>query len=239
MSGIQRHKQMPVVVALDEVCGQLGYGDRPVPERVRDLLREVEAEATPLLEPACAIVRAESQALARSPFLGNLDAVVLCLVTIGDKVERAMEKYESAGEIGRALVLNVFGSVAAEATANAANTIIRDENARDGLRCSRRFSPGYGGWEVSEQRWILAALEGEALGVTLTEGCMMVPRKSITFAVSVGENPVEMREDNACDGCELINCSYRRKTVVKEENGRRWTTFIGPDSNYCPLDRWS
>jgi len=37
----------------------------------------------------------------------------------------------------------------------------------------------------------------------------------------------------------LINCNYRRETVIEEVNGKQWTRFIGPDSNYCPLDRWN
>ncbi len=136
-------------------------------------------------------------------------------------------------------MLNVIGSVAVEEAAEAANAIIRDDVTREGLRCTKRFSPGYGGWDLSEQRWILRVLDGESLGVTLTDGCMMVPRKSITFAVNVGKNPVEMRDDNECEACELVNCAYRRKTVIKGENGKPCKTFIGPDSNYCPLDRWS
>jgi hypothetical protein len=227
------------VIEDDVVTGMLGYADRPVPHRVQELLAEIKAETAPLLKPACAILRADPELLARSPFLKELDAAVLCLVTIGGGVEHAMEDYDHDGEIAKALIMNVFGSAAAEAAADAANELIRSDIAREGLRCTRRFSPGYHGWDLSEQRWILRALDGEVLGVTMTEGCMMVPRKSVTFAVNVGEDPVETRNDNACDGCELINCTYRRETAIKEVNGKQWTTFIGPDSNYCPRDKWN
>ena len=239
MGEIRRDSGFPIEIRQGEVSGLLGYNDRPIPERVQTVLREAEAEAAPLLEPACTILRASPDMLSRSPFLQQLDDAVLCLVTIGDGVERAMDAYDRTGEIGKALMMNVIGSAAAEATADAANAFIRDDVAREGLRCTRRFSPGYGGWDVAEQRWVLPALDGESLGVSLTEGCMMVPRKSITFAVNVGENPAEMRNDNACDGCELINCKYRRETVTTEENGITCTTFIAQLSNFCPLDRWN
>ena len=239
MIEVRRLTGFPIDIKADEVSRLLGYVDRAIPDRVRDVLDQVEAEAMPLLEPACAIVRATPDLLSHSQFLKTLDRAVLCLVTIGDGIEKAMDAHESDGAIGKALIMNVFGSAAAEATADAANALIREDVAREGLRCSRRFSPGYGGWDVSEQRWLLPTLDGDSLGVTLTAGCMMVPRKSITFAVHIGKAPIEMRDDNACDGCELINCEYRRETVVKEENGKRWTTFIGPASGYCPLDRWN
>jgi hypothetical protein len=239
MREIRHEAGFAIDIRADEIARLLGYVDRPIPDRVRAALQEVEAEATPLLHPACTIVRATSDVLAGSPFLERLDRVALCLVTIGEGVEKAMDAYERAGSIGKALIMNVFGSAAAEATADAANAFVRDDAAREGLRCSRRFSPGYGGWDVSEQRWLLPLLDGKSLGVSLTDGCMMVPRKSITFAVHIAQRPIEMRDDNACDGCELINCQYRRVTVVKEENGKKWTTFTGPESGYCPLDRWS
>lgn len=239
MPDIRRETGFAIEMDSAGVAARLGYADRPVPGRVRHLLAEVEAEAVPLLRPACTIVRATPGMLSASPFLRRLDDAVLCLVTIGDGVERAMDAHERAGEIGRALVMNVFGSEAAEAAADSANALIREDIRREGLRCTRRFSPGYGGWDVEEQRWLVPALDGGSLGVALTEGCMMVPRKSITFAVNVGENPVEMRDDNACDGCDLVNCRYRRETVIVEENGITCTTFIAPESDYCPLDRWS
>jgi hypothetical protein len=239
VSEIRRESGFPIEIQPGEVSGLLGYNDKPIPERVQRVLEEIETEGTPVLEPQCTILRATRDMLAGSPFLKQLEDAVLCLVTIGGGVERAMEAYDRAGEIGRALMMNVFGSAAAEATADAANAFIREDIEREGLRCTRRFSPGYGGWDVSEQRWVLPALDGASLGVSLTEGCMMVPRKSITFAVNVGKNPAEMRDDNACDGCELINCKYRRETVTTEENGITCTTFIAPNSDFCPLDRWS
>ncbi len=238
LAEIRRVTGFPIEIQRSEVLGLLGYSDRSIPGRVRRILDEIETETVPLLRTACSIRRVEAALLARSEFLRGLDAAVFCLVTIGDGVEKAMDAHAQKGDIVRALMLNVYGSAAAEAAADAANALIREEIEREGLRCSRRFSPGYNGWDVAEQRWLLPTLDGEALGVTLTDGCMMVPRKSITFAVSVGEQPVEMREDNACDGCELINCQYRRKTVIEERNGRTWTTFIGPESNYCPLNKW-
>jgi len=236
---IRRESNLTITIRDDQVSGVLGYGDRPVPDRVQAILREIKTEAVRVVRPACTMLRASPDLLTRSTFLNQLDDAVFCLVTIGDGVEKAMEAYDHAGEIGKALIMNVFGSVATEAAADAANALIRDDITGEGLRCTRRFSPGYGGWDLSEQCWILPVLDAEALGVTLTDGCMMVPRKSISFAVNVGENPVEMRDDNECEACELVNCAYRRKTVINEENGRQWKTFIGPDSNYCPLDRWS
>lgn len=239
MPRVVRNHDLSIALRRDEISRLLGYGDRQAPARVRRLLTAVEKEAQALLRPACVRLQMDAAALARSPFLQDLDAVVLCLVTIGPALEEAVKAHHHAGELGRSLVLNAYGSAAVEGTANVANEIIRGDVERRELLCSRRFSPGYGGWDVSEQRWILEALEAERLGVSLTEGCMMVPHKSSTFAVNIGTNPIEMRHDNACDSCGLTTCDYRRQTVVTEEKGKTCTTFVGPESNFCPRDKWS
>jgi hypothetical protein len=236
---VQRERNLPVSIPPGEVPRLLGYGEADVPERVQRLLAEVEREAQRLLQPACAWLRSEGGVWTQSPYLRELEEVALCLVTVGPCLEEAVDVQHRAGDLGRSLILNAYGSAAAEAAADAANRLIREAVEGEGLRCSRRFSPGYGGWDVSEQRWIVKVLDGERLGVALTEGCMMEPRKSITFAVNIGEDPKEMREDNPCDSCDLEDCSHRRTTTVAERKGRAWTTFTGPESSFCPRDRWS
>jgi len=43
----------------------------------------------------------------------------------------------------------------------------------------KRFSPGYRGWHVHEQRKLFLLLKPEdKIGVTLTEGDLMIPEKS-------------------------------------------------------------
>ena len=239
MNRLHREEAFAVRVPRAETARLLGYGKKTPPRRVRALIEEAEKESAQLLRPAFAFLRLSGRALSDSPFLGRIDAAAICLVTIGERLEAAVEAHDQHGDLSRALVLNAYGSAAAEAAAEAANARIREVMTGRGLRCSRRFSPGYGGWSVEEQKWIIPALHGEALGVTLTDGCMMFPKKSITFAVTVGTEPVEMREDNACDDCDLIDCRYRRVQGERTEKGVLWATSTGSQLTSCPRDRWS
>ena len=136
--------------------------------------------------------------------------MALCLVTIGPKLEEELENYKREGQLGRALVLDMYGSAAAESAADAANAAIEAELAEKGLYCSTRFSPGYACWDVREQKWVLPALEADKLGVTLTEGFMMSPRKTITFAMTLADSPVESRHEHSCGTCGMIDCLYKR-----------------------------
>jgi hypothetical protein len=210
VSKIYRSFGFPVAVDNDEIARVLGYGLNKVPARAQEVVDKAEQAAAGLITTASAHRYLENKEFEHSEYLSCLDKIVLCLVTIGGGLEQLVEEQKKSGDLSFALILDSYGSAAAEAAADAAEAVINEENKSNGLKCSTRFSPGYGGWDVAEQKWIIPALEGEALGVRLTESCMMVPRKSITFAVTYGEDPVSMRDGEMCEVCEMENCRYRR-----------------------------
>jgi hypothetical protein len=194
-----------------DITSLLGYRRSSVPKRVQELIDDIEDLAPQLLEPACAYRIMKRGEFKQSRFLRYVDDLVLCLVTIGGKLEDEAQRHKDKGLLGHALIMDAYGSAAAEACAEAAEQIISADMAKKRLRCSRRFSPGYGAWAVDEQRWIMKAIDGASLGVTLTEGCMMQPRKSITFAVTIGKDPIELRTANICESCGAPNCPSRDK----------------------------
>jgi hypothetical protein len=202
---------LDIHVRHEDIKSLLGYGRSDVPERVQTLIGDIEDVAPKLLEPACAYRIMKRGEFKQSRFLRHVDELVLCLVTIGGTLEEEVRIHKEKGLLGHALIMDTYGSAAAEACAEAAEKIIASEVAEMGLRCSRRFSPGYGAWAVDEQRWIMDAIDGASLGVTLTDGCMMRPRKSITFVVTIGKMPIELRTANICESCGAPNCPSRDK----------------------------
>ena len=211
MTKIHRASGFDIAVERDEIARCLGYGRNHIPPRVATIVEEVEKTAPRLIEPACSYRMMTNDEYFHSHYVCHIGALVVCLVTIGPKLEDVVSEYKEAGDLSRALILDSYGSAAAEAAAQAAETIIRAAVAESGLKCSPRFSPGYGGWNVAEQKWLFAAVEGDALGVRLTEGCMLVPRKSITFAMTMGDQPVDMRDAEVCEYCGMVNCRFRHQ----------------------------
>ena len=63
-----------------------------------------------------------------------------------------------------------------------------DEQAEaEGLRTTVPLSPGLVGWPVaSGQRQLFALVDAASAGVSLTEGYMMVPKKSTSLAIGIG-----------------------------------------------------
>ena len=73
-----------------------------------------------------------------------------------------------------------------------------------------RFSAGYGDWSLQDQPRLFALLPHAQLGVSLLPSMMMVPRKSVSFAMWLGA--AEGRAaGRGCARCPLDTCRYRRK----------------------------
>lgn len=210
MAEIHRARGFNVDVQMDEIARVLGYGFKGIPERVAKIIDDIEKSAGDLLSTAYSYRLMKNEEFTHSDHLKCVSDIVLCLVTIGHRLENAVEEYKLAGDLSHAIILDTYGSAAAEAAADTAEADIRRRITGLGLKCSPRFSPGYGEWDVREQKWIVPALEGKTIGVYLTEGCMMAPRKSITFAVTYGEDVVELRDGHMCDRCDMEDCRFRR-----------------------------
>lgn len=133
-------------------------------------------------------------------------AVGLC--TIGAELEEACARCQATGEALQALLLDSIGSVAAEAAADALNALVCDEASRLGLGAEPRESPGYGTWDIACQPRLLELLPAGELGVSLTPGLMMRPRKSVSFAVRLTDQPQQV--GSRCERCELTACRHRR-----------------------------
>ena len=83
-----------------------------------------------------------------------------------------------------------------------------------GLLQRPRFSPGYGDWPLEEQRQLFAVLNcAKRIGLTLTDGLMMAPSKSVTAIIGLSEDAACVQ--NKCMTCSNINCPYRDTDIKK------------------------
>jgi len=132
------------------------------------------------------------------------------VVTIGDFLEKKVSELFSQGEYPRALALDAVGTVAVEDFSREVRKLARQEVEERGFKTSRHFSPGYGGWEVSQQEIIFKSIPGENIGVRLTKGYMMLPQKSLSWIIGVGkEMIISSEEDNNCGNCQFKCCNYK------------------------------
>ena len=106
-------------------------------------------------------------------------------VTIGGFIEDKRNAYIKDNQTTKALMLDAVGSVAAEELADIINKHITAEAEKDGLKTTRRFSPGYGDWKLEEQKAFLEWLGAKSAGIKLTGSFQMIPEKSVSAIIGI------------------------------------------------------
>ena len=211
----------------DEISRYIGYSaDSKPPSRILSLIDDYAENAYHLVEPAysCVIRNVErvrksrvlvggslvfeSDVIAR--LLGECERVAVFLVTIGNHLEETACRLLEDRLIVQATVLDAVGSVAADKVAEFVQDKVSAIAQNQGLCTSRRFSPGYCDWNISQQKMVFRALDNHSMGVRLTDGYQMFPRKSVSGIIGIGPCDSNIEHYNPCKTCKKHNCSGRR-----------------------------
>ena len=136
--------------------------------------------------------------------------IVIFLVTIGDEIEKIAGELTQGKEPLRGYLLDRIGSFAVESLAESIESKIRKDYSKLKMSVSRRYSPGYCDWPIEEQVILARVLDFSKIGVSLTESCMMKPKKSISAIVAIAAKEVFKGSGSTCEICEKEDCSYRR-----------------------------
>ena len=135
-------------------------------------------------------------------------AVVVC--TIGPKLERQVTEYTSGSEPLRGLLLDGIGSAAVDSLAQEACQLIQNEASLRGYQAGRPFNPGTPGFPITEQWQLFRLVPAEEIGVSLAASGMMVPRKSVSMVIGLGQQAPVWERSESCSHCNLSKtCIYR------------------------------
>jgi hypothetical protein len=150
----------------------------------------------------------KSQVVAQ--LLERCEKVAVFALTIGNHLEEMVCLLAKERLLLQASVLDAIGSVATEKVADSVQDRISEVASANGLCTSRRFSPGYCDWNVGQQRMLFKAMNGNSAGVRLTEGCLMLPQKSISGIIGIGSDNGSVESYNPCNTCKKQDCPGRR-----------------------------
>jgi len=141
---------------------------------------------------------------------GMVAWVGVAVCTIGDALECRVAGLWEARELPLAMMLDSVGSGAVESLAEYVNDVLCQEGTAQSLLVTNRLSPGYGAWEVTEQRALFSLCPGHSIGVELNEECFMTPTESISFVVGAGPRARVDHYFSQCARCWMRACAYRR-----------------------------
>ena len=207
-----------------EIYRYLGYllKGSPAPP-MAERIAQVVAEAQLCLRPRGAYAvylvssrTAHSLKLGDTTISGNIgeylkdaDRVAVFAVTAGEEISLLAESAAKSGDAFSALVMDAVGSWAAEAAADALMLSVR-RHLRDEEELTLRYSPGYCGMEISQQRKLFPLMQAEAVGVRLIPSMLMHPLKSISGLVGLAPKEAVSSYHSPCDLCPRTGCSMRR-----------------------------
>ena len=137
--------------------------------------------------------------------------LVLGVVTVGSSLENKVSEFFTQREYPRAIALDAVGTVAVEGLSRYIRNLVCQEAKEQCFKTTRYFSPGYGDWDISQQKDIFKIIPTNKIEVSLTESCMILPRKSLSWIIGMGKRVIiSSKERDACKICKAKNCQYRR-----------------------------
>jgi cobalamin-dependent methionine synthase I len=138
------------------------------------------------------------------------DKVAVFVLTIGSYLEEMVDYLIENGLVVQGTVLDAIGSSAAEQMAELIQDRIKNVVGMKEQCISRRFSPGYCDWDVSQQEMIFKILNDDTAGITLTDEYLMIPRKSVSGIIGIGDLDSGVEQYNPCVTCVKKDCPGRR-----------------------------
>ncbi len=208
--------------AEDVLKGQ-GIDPARASNRLVEAAENVIEEAHSLLKPAALYIivkvtdfEHQQVAFEGGNFEGSLvaramagaDHLNIALCTIGDELETRVQEMMNENPI-MAVTLDGAGIAAIRKVAQTVEDIISAEACELDLDLGMRAQPGQEGWPIEQQREVFSVLPGAEIGLRLTESCLMIPRKSVSFVIPRGK---ELSSSVVpCDFCSKRDrCEWRK-----------------------------
>jgi hypothetical protein len=205
----------------------LGRGAKVRPE-IKLLIREVLASVNKsgLLEPAAAfeyyavtsisdsqISLAGDKAI-HGPLLpatfSEAKELAVVIGTIGPKLEKQVADYSKSGVTLRAMILDGIGSAAVDKLVSKVLRLIATEVSSRGCEISSPVNPGMPGFSLTEQWNLLGLVRADEIGIKLTAGGVLVPRKSASMVIGIGPKMIRTTQAEVCARCSLSEtCQYK------------------------------
>lgn len=111
--------------------------------------------------------------------LKDCHSAAIYFLSLGPALEKKIKELQ-AEDFYSAYILD---GVASELVTGLQEIVLKeltDISAPAGIKLTKRFSPGYRGWDLSEQKKLFSLPGIEKTGIQLTEECYMLPAKSVS-----------------------------------------------------------
>ncbi|MBU3129211.1 vitamin B12 dependent-methionine synthase activation domain-containing protein [Clostridium tagluense] len=141
--------------------------------------------------------------------LSDSKKCIVLAATLGIEVDSRIAFY-SRFNITKGLIMDACATTAIESLCDELQVHIMEKALTDNFQITSRYSPGYGDFSIDNQSNILNILEAyKKIGLSVTENNIMLPRKSVTALIGLGENAT-LYPKNKCKSCKNGDCDFRK-----------------------------
>lgn len=142
-------------------------------------------------------------------YLKNCSEIVIFAATLGTAADTLIQKWKYI-DLTRALVLDACATAIIEEYCDKIERDVCEKAYESGLMASRRISPGYGDFKLESGAKILFMLKGDrTIGLTCTDSHIMLPRKSVTAVIGLGQGLSREQAGKKCENCNMRStCNY-------------------------------
>ncbi len=137
------------------------------------------------------------------------------ICTAGAGIGERSKDLMACGDLVEGYILDVIGSLTVESAIDKIQGVFELEMIDAGKRIASRYSPGYCGWALKEQKQFFELFPENHCGIKLSESCLMDPIKSVSGIIGFGANIRNTVYE--CQMCELDTCVYRTIRLARRK----------------------
>lgn len=120
-----------------------------------------------------------------SALLMNSKELIIMAATCGATPVAEAQKQMAEGRPAYAIVIDAVASETADAGLDWIQDFVTAIERKNGRKVTRRFSPGYGGLDLSAQKPLFSELQLENIGITITDKFILIPEKSVIAVAGI------------------------------------------------------
>ena len=208
---------------------------KSVSEAILNATEEAIALAYPLINPQLLyrwfdVVEVEKQHVILKPVSSDLpekrlligpyanelkkaQQAMIAVQTIGAALEEKVQDLNDTGELLPGFLLDSAGVVALSKVNTRANQMVEKVAADKGWGVGASLSPGsLKGWPIESQQELCGMLELAKINVQLNETNILVPFKSVSVLIGIGQEYTRKKVGSMCHLCNLKDtCTQRKK----------------------------
>ncbi len=147
--------------------------------------------------------------------LAGCDKVICMAVTVGEKIEQEITTRFKQNHYFEAMLMDAAATVAVEHAADGMEKAIGLEVAKDSYKTRWRYSPGYGDWNLTQQKNFFNIVGAKEIGMSLSISMMLMPRKSITAIIGLekisADKKILTEDKKSCENCDKTDCPARNE----------------------------